>query len=36
MVKDGDDVQPGDILAKIPRETTKTKGHHRVVSRASL
>src|SRR5258707_260560 len=25
MVKDGDDVQPGDILAKIPRETTKTK-----------
>src|SRR5260221_5984854 len=25
MVKDGDAVQPGDILAKIPRETTKTK-----------
>ena len=25
MVKDGDDVQPGDVLAKIPRETTKTK-----------
>ena len=25
MVQDGDEVQPGDILAKIPRETTKTK-----------
>jgi len=25
MVADGDDVQPGDVLAKIPRETTKTK-----------
>jgi DNA-directed RNA polymerase subunit beta' len=25
MVKDGDDVEPGDIIAKIPRETTKTK-----------
>jgi DNA-directed RNA polymerase subunit beta' len=25
MVKDGDDVQAGDVLAKIPRETTKTK-----------
>ena len=25
MVQDGDDVQPGDVLAKIPRETTKTK-----------
>jgi len=24
-VSDGDDVQPGDVLAKIPRETTKTK-----------
>ena len=24
-VKDGDDVHPGDTLAKIPRETTKTK-----------
>ena len=22
---DGDEVQPGDVLAKIPRETTKTK-----------
>jgi DNA-directed RNA polymerase subunit beta' len=25
MVGDGDEVHPGDILAKIPRETTKTK-----------
>ena len=25
MVQDGDDVHPGDVLAKIPRETTKTK-----------
>jgi DNA-directed RNA polymerase subunit beta' len=25
MVADGDAVQPGDVLAKIPRETTKTK-----------
>jgi DNA-directed RNA polymerase subunit beta' len=25
MVGDGDDVHPGDVLAKIPRETTKTK-----------
>ncbi len=25
MVQDGDTVHPGDILAKIPRETTKTK-----------
>ena len=25
MVKDKDNVHPGDILAKIPRETTKTK-----------
>jgi len=25
MVVDGDEVHPGDILAKIPRETTKTK-----------
>jgi DNA-directed RNA polymerase subunit beta' len=25
MVVDGDEVQPGDVLAKIPRETTKTK-----------
>ena len=25
MVQDGDEVHPGDILAKIPRETTKTK-----------
>jgi DNA-directed RNA polymerase subunit beta' len=24
-VSDGDEVQPGDVLAKIPRETTKTK-----------
>ncbi len=24
-VTDGDEVQPGDVLAKIPRETTKTK-----------
>src|SRR5258708_32584708 len=24
-VKDGDEVQAGDVLAKIPRETTKTK-----------
>ncbi|MCL6566159.1 MAG: DNA-directed RNA polymerase subunit beta' [Acidobacteriia bacterium] len=25
MVADGDEVMPGDVLAKIPRETTKTK-----------
>ncbi len=25
MVQDGDEVFPGDIMAKIPRETTKTK-----------
>jgi len=25
MVGDGDEVEPGDIIAKIPRETTKTK-----------
>ena len=25
MVNDGDEVEPGDIIAKIPRETTKTK-----------
>jgi DNA-directed RNA polymerase subunit beta' len=25
MVQDGDDLNPGDVLAKIPRETTKTK-----------
>jgi len=25
MVADGDEVSPGDVLAKIPRETTKTK-----------
>ncbi len=25
MVVDGEDVEPGDIIAKIPRETTKTK-----------
>ena len=25
MVQDGDDVYPGDVLAKIPRETTRTK-----------
>jgi DNA-directed RNA polymerase subunit beta' len=25
MVNDGDEVYPGDVLAKIPRETTKTK-----------
>jgi len=25
MVSDGDEVEPGDILAKIPRETTRTK-----------
>jgi len=25
MVMDGDEVHPGDVLAKIPRETTKTK-----------
>jgi len=25
MLSDGDEVQPGDVLAKIPRETTKTK-----------
>ena len=25
MVHDGDEVEPGDVIAKIPRETTKTK-----------
>ena len=25
MVAEGDDIQPGDVIAKIPRETTKTK-----------
>ncbi|HEY1403813.1 MAG TPA: hypothetical protein VGB05_06785, partial [Pyrinomonadaceae bacterium] len=25
MVGDGDEVEPGDVIAKIPRETTKTK-----------
>ncbi|QMV18138.1 DNA-directed RNA polymerase subunit beta' [Granulicella sp. 5B5] len=25
MVQDGDEVTPGDVLAKIPRETTRTK-----------
>ena len=25
MISDGQDVSPGDVLAKIPRETTKTK-----------
>ena len=25
MVRDGDDIHAGDVLAKIPRETTKTK-----------
>jgi DNA-directed RNA polymerase subunit beta' len=25
MLQDGDEVHPGDVLAKIPRETTKTK-----------
>ena len=25
MVADGDEIFPGDILAKIPRETTRTK-----------
>ncbi|MBI1737958.1 MAG: DNA-directed RNA polymerase subunit beta', partial [Acidobacteria bacterium] len=25
MVQDGDEASPGDVLAKIPRETTKTK-----------
>src|SRR5437763_11942960 len=25
MIKDGDQVHAGDVLAKIPRETTKTK-----------
>jgi DNA-directed RNA polymerase subunit beta' len=25
LASEGDDVQPGDVLAKIPRETTKTK-----------
>jgi DNA-directed RNA polymerase subunit beta' len=25
MVREGDEVNPGDVLAKIPRETTKTK-----------
>ncbi|MBI2840533.1 MAG: DNA-directed RNA polymerase subunit beta' [Acidobacteria bacterium] len=25
MIKDGDEVHPGDVLVKVPRETTKTK-----------
>jgi len=25
MVEDGQDIKPGDVIAKIPRETTKTK-----------
>ena len=25
MLAEGDQVSPGDVLAKIPRETTKTK-----------
>jgi hypothetical protein len=25
MIQDGDEVFPGDVLAKIPRETTRTK-----------
>ena len=25
MILDGDEVTPGEVLAKIPRETTKTK-----------
>ncbi|HEU5236048.1 MAG TPA: hypothetical protein VFU37_02835, partial [Pyrinomonadaceae bacterium] len=25
MVNDGEDLEPGDVIAKIPRETTKTK-----------
>ncbi len=25
MVNEGDEIQPGDVIAKIPRETTKTK-----------
>ena len=25
MVNEGDDIQPGDVIGKIPRETTKTK-----------
>jgi DNA-directed RNA polymerase subunit beta' len=25
MVNEGDEVSPGDVIAKIPRETTKTK-----------
>ena len=25
MVNDGEEVEPGDVIAKIPRETTKTK-----------
>ena len=25
MVTDGQEIAPGDVLAKIPRETTKTK-----------
>jgi DNA-directed RNA polymerase subunit beta' len=25
MIQDGDEIFPGDVLAKIPRETTRTK-----------
>ena len=28
MVRDGDALHAGDVLAKIPRETTKTERHH--------
>jgi DNA-directed RNA polymerase subunit beta' len=29
MVEEGDPVKAGDIIAKLPRATTKTKGYHR-------
>ena len=29
MVSEGDEVKAGDVLARIPRETTKDQGHHR-------
>jgi len=36
MVQDGDTVFPGDVLAKIPRETTKTKDSRRSAARGRI
>ena len=29
MIQDGDEVGPGDVLAKIPKESDAYEGHHR-------